>query len=337
MKILIVTKVFYPSIGGMEKYAYMLAKTFSQLKHSVVILTEQQCEENDNYGFEVIRSNYIIKDLFFCIRNTDFCIISGFSLKYIPFTIFNKHNVIVFHNAGLGHNFQSYIKRIIAKLPILNTNKITVSRFVGQSLNLKHYKTIYNPYEDDIFKLKNDIAKRKGFVFVGRICEEKGVNLLIKAYITLFKQYSSHVDMSLDIIGDGPLRKVIESYITKEYPDCRINFKGILIGKTLNEELNKHKYQIVPSLVNEAFGIVALEGLAAGCIEICSDSDGLQEAIGNNGFLFQKGNAYSLSLCMKNLLELSDSELQKMQMRGVKWTETFSMKSICEQYIKLCK
>lgn len=45
---------------------------------------------------------------------------------------------------------------------------------------------------------------------------------------------------------------------------------------------------MIPSVWGEAFGIVALEGMASGCIEICSDSDGLQEAIGNNGFLFKR-------------------------------------------------
>lgn len=47
---------------------------------------------------------------------------------------------------------------------------------------------------------------------------------------------------------------------------------------------------IVPSIYNEAFGIVTLEGLACGCRCIVSDGDGLHEAVGKYGTLFIKGD-----------------------------------------------
>lgn len=140
MKILIITKVFYPSIGGMEKYAFMMANTFQSMGHDVVILTEEQCRSNDTFSFKVIRSNNILKDIIFYIKNTNVCVISGFSLKYIPFTLFCRHNILVYHNSSFGTNWQSYIKQFIAKFPIPNVINVTVSNYVGKSLRLKRYK-----------------------------------------------------------------------------------------------------------------------------------------------------------------------------------------------------
>lgn len=335
MKILIITKVYLPSVGGMEKYAFMLADTFQNMGHNVVVLTEERCISNKDKSFKIVRTNNFIKDIIYYIRKADVSIMSGFSLKYIPFALLNQHNILVFHNPNFGNNWQSHIKKFIAKLPLPNITKVTVSDYVGKSLKLSRYKTICNPYENHIFRIQNKSVERKGFVFVGRICRDKGVELLISAYLDLLKRNSSHPDMSLDIIGDGPQRVELERYVENEHPNSHIVFKGVLMGKTLNEELNKHKFHVVPSVWGEAFGIVALEGMAAGCIEICSDSDGLQEAIGDNGFLFKKNNVDDLVARMVDVLSLSDGELIQLQNKGLEWVKSFTMENVCKNYLKI--
>lgn len=335
MKILIITKVFYPSIGGMEKYAFMMANTFQTMGHDVVILTEEQCRSNDTFSFKVIRSNNILKDIIFYIKNTDVCVISGFSLKYIPFTLFCRHNILVYHNSSFGTNWQSHIKQFIAKFPIPNVINVTVSNYVGKSLRLRRYKTIYNPYENGLFRMHDNSYDRKGVIYVGRICEDKGVELLIRAYLNLQKHNPYNQDIKLDIIGDGPQRLELESFVKNQHPDSNITFKGTLTGESLVKELNSHKFQVIPSVCHEAFGIVALEGMASGCIEICSDSDGLQEAIGNNGFLFKKGDVADLTARMEEVLKLSDAKRVELQNKGLEWAKNFTMENVCKNYLKI--
>lgn len=337
MNILLITKVFYPSMGGMEKYAFIMANTFQNMGHNVVVLTEELSPSVDNYSFKVVRSNRILKEIYHYIRITDAYIISGFSLKYIPFALLNRRNIIVYHNSSFGNNWQSHIKLLIAKLPIPNTVNITVSDYVGKSLKLKHYKTIHNPYENDVFRLREKSDNRKGFVYVGRICSDKGVKLLINAYLEVLKRNPYHYDMTLDIIGDGPQKAELEAFIEREHPNSRITFKGILTGELLNKALNCHKFQVVPSVWGEAFGIVALEGMAAGCIEICSDSDGLQEAIGNNGYLFKKGDVNDLATQMELALNLTDAKRLNLQRNSLEWVKNFSMKSVCKNYLNILK
>lgn len=335
MRILLITKVFYPGMGGMEKYAFMIANTLQRMGHDVVVLTEEHRKSNDSYSFKLIRSTNILKDAFYNVKKADACVISGFSLKYILFSLFCKRTILVYHNDNFGSNWQSHIKQLIAKLSLPNIINVTVSNYVAMSLGLRRYKTVYNSYEDDLFRICNLPCERTGFVFVGRICADKGVELLLRAYLELQKSHPNNQDLKLDIIGDGPQKAELESLVKKEYPNSNINFKGILTGETLVKELNSHKFQVVPSVCGEAFGIVALEGMASGCIEICSDSDGLQEAIGNNGFLFKKGSVVDLVTRMEDVLKLSERERKELQDKGLNWVKNFASQTVCENYLKI--
>ena len=75
--------------------------------------------------------------------------------------------------------------------------------------------------------------------------------------------------------------------------------------------------------------------MASGCIEICSDSDGLQEAIDNNGFLFKKGDVADLTARMEEVLKLSDAKRVELQNKGLEWVKNFTMENVCKNYLKI--
>ncbi|MDJ0708316.1 MAG: glycosyltransferase, partial [Leptolyngbyaceae cyanobacterium MO_188.B28] len=66
---------------------------------------------------------------------------------------------------------------------------------------------------------------------------------------------------------------------------------------------NQHQIMVVPSLWAEPFGVVALEGIACGCVVVGSEAGGLTEAIGPCGVTFPNGNAGELAQILKKLLE----------------------------------
>jgi glycosyltransferase involved in cell wall biosynthesis len=59
----------------------------------------------------------------------------------------------------------------------------------------------------------------------------------------------------------------------------------------------------VPSLWKEPFGIVALEGMACGCVPLVSDGGGLPEAVGKAGCIFKSGNDEDLANQISRILE----------------------------------
>jgi glycosyltransferase involved in cell wall biosynthesis len=73
-----------------------------------------------------------------------------------------------------------------------------------------------------------------------------------------------------------------------------VSFEGTLKGKELSLALNQHDVMVIPSRCKEAFGIVALEGLACGCKIVCPDEGGLKEAAGKGSFIYRHNDLASL-------------------------------------------
>ena len=76
----------------------------------------------------------------------------------------------------------------------------------------------------------------------------------------------------------------------------KLLFTGNLFGDELVEELNKHKVLVIPSLWEEPFGNVALEGMACGCLVLASNGGGLPDAVGKAGITFERG-------CIEDLIK----------------------------------
>ena len=67
----------------------------------------------------------------------------------------------------------------------------------------------------------------------------------------------------------------------------------------------------MPSRWAEPFGIVALEGIACGCVVVGSEKGGLKEAIGPCGLTFENGNVRALADQLKRSLNDPNSQMQQ--------------------------
>jgi len=92
-------------------------------------------------------------------------------------------------------------------------------------------------------------------------------------------------------------------------------FTGALPSERIAEELNRHRFLVVPSLWEEPFGIVALEGLACSCMPIVSRRGGLPEAIGPHGYTFENGDATDLARVLAHVL--AHPEQARARLEGV--------------------
>ncbi|MFM9161187.1 MAG: glycosyltransferase, partial [Dolichospermum sp.] len=97
-----------------------------------------------------------------------------------------------------------------------------------------------------------------------------------------------------------------ESKLIQQAKDLKINdqvtFAGVKLEHELTKLLNAHQIMVVPSLWNEPFGIVALEGIACGCVVVGSEGGGLKDAIGTCGVTFANGNVEQLTKILFDLL-----------------------------------
>jgi glycosyltransferase involved in cell wall biosynthesis len=194
-------------------------------------------------------------------------------------------------------------------------------------------QVIGNPYNNNIFFRKTEVEKTRDFVFLGRLVSDKGIKLAVEALKLLFNKLSAN-NSTLTIIGSGPELEKLEKLVKDLQLANYVFFKGSMSGEKLVNELNIYKYLLVPSLWNEPFGIVALEGLACGCIPIVSDGGGLPDAVGDAGLIFEKGNVNSLADCMVELKTNPEKEVAIRLVAG-KHLKKFEVSSIAQQYLNV--
>lgn len=316
MKILIYTPSFYPVVGGLETVNYLIAEGLSRYFDITVVTPVLEDDSEREYHFKMVRSRstwQLMREYMKC----DIFVHSVLSLKGIlPVLVFPKRWVAIHHTCYFrmwdkGDTVVSRLKKLFSRF----SHNVCVSDAVGRNLGFKSYDVIHNAYDTSLFEDYGK-AQREGFVFVGRLVTEKGVDLLLEAYGKYLVR--SARKEKLYVVGDGPMMDLCKKQVRECGIEDYVMFVGILKGRHLVQELNRRRCMIVPSVTKEAFGIVALEGLAAGCMVIGSDGDGIEEAIGDCGLLFEKGN--SDSLCMRMIqtdgMKYTDKEKVKRHLRS---------------------
>lgn len=127
----------------------------------------------------------------------------------------------------------------------------------------------------------------EGFLFVGRLTVEKGVN-------TLLSSWSGVRDLQLTLIGDGPLRSSVDEFASKH---SRVNVKGRLGPDETYAHMRAAQTLIFPSEWYETFGRVAIESFAQQTPVIAANIGAVAEVVRNGvtGILFEPGNADDLA------------------------------------------
>ena len=331
MRILICTPGFYPQIGGLETINLLLANELSKRGWEVVVATPVTFSGEDNYRYKVVR-NPGCKELIKWVKWCDLFVHNSIVIKYLfPLFFIRKPFIVVHHSCSFNwdqtENIQSKIKRLVS----LSASNIVVSEAVAQNLRLPQgYCVIHNYYNSDKFRLTNPNV-RTGFIYIGRLSYEKGVDLLLNAYSEYRKRGGI---MDLTIVGDGYLRGELETLSDKLGISGKVIFLGQKNSDELVDILNSKRTLILPSVCNEAFGIVILEAMACGCYCIGSDGDGIQEAMGSLGTLFRKSNIDSLTEAMLSSDLVEKEAFDNYQVRVTEHLKSFSLEEITSKYEK---
>lgn len=138
-------------------------------------------------------------------------------------------------------------------------------------------------------------AEQKRFVCVGRLYEDKGQRLIVEAVNELVNK--RHVSgFTIDLIGDGPMRKSLELDIQQYGLNEYIHLSGIKPRDWVYPRLCEYDLFILPS-ISEGFGLTLAEAMAAKVPVITSNLAGPLEVIdgGRLGRYFDTGNSTSLA------------------------------------------
>jgi glycosyltransferase involved in cell wall biosynthesis len=299
LKILIYSRVFWPSIGGLETMMEILAEEFTVAGHQVKVATQVASDAECSHDYEVVRLP-TLRSCVQLLRWSDVCLCANVSLRGLgPMMIAGTPLVISHHGTYSSPGGLSGVVTEIKKNVTRFSRNVCVSQAVqgcipGRSI------VIPNTYRTEIFKDYDDVIKDLDIVFVGRLVSEKGVPDLIDALGQLSRE---GFRPRLSIVGDGPERPGILARVDALGLGPQVTFTGIKRGSELAKFIARHRVMAVPSRCAEGFGLVALEGIACGCVVVGTGRGGLPEAVGPCGITVQSADISAMALALRALLE----------------------------------
>jgi len=137
-------------------------------------------------------------------------------------------------------------------------------------------------------------------LYVGRICTQKGTDLLVEACARLRAE-----GRNVRLVLAGPIGQFGNDG-SNEITSAAKAAQGLYLG-AVDEEALPSIYSIadvfvMPTRANEMFGMATVEAQACGRPVICSDNGGLPEVVSSSGLLFRSGDAEHLAqqirICM---------------------------------------
>ena len=298
MKILFSSYVFHPSVGGIESVSKILAEKFVAAGNEVHVITQTPGEEIPDANYRLTRCPSI-SEINKLLRWSDLFFQNNISLRSLIPALLLRRKVLVVHQTWLldtrgKMTWNNRLKR--ALLP--RVTNIAISTAIADQISGNSF-VIGNPYDDSTFRLLPNVPRDKSLIFVGRLVSDKGVDLLLRALKIL---RNDNLFPDLTIVGSGPEEQSLRKLASELGLDRQMTFAGQKSGGALAEALNQHRILVVPSRWAEPFGIVALEGIACGCVVVGSEQGGLKEAIGPCGATFDNGDPGALATQLKRLL-----------------------------------
>ncbi|HEX3510313.1 MAG TPA: glycosyltransferase family 4 protein [Solirubrobacteraceae bacterium] len=140
-------------------------------------------------------------------------------------------------------------------------------------------------------------AARRRVVFAGRIVRPKGVDVLIEA--------ACEVDAEFVLCGDGRDLDAMRALARERGVQERVQFTGWLDAGGLAQQLADASVVAVPSLWPEPFGLVGIEGFAAGRPAVGSATGGIPDWLddGESGIAVPPADPRSLASALTELLD----------------------------------
>jgi glycosyltransferase involved in cell wall biosynthesis len=230
------------------------------------------------------------------------------------------------------------------KLNMTNSlaNKIVFPSFYSKNMHLKYgvdkrkAKVIHCFLNDfkEVEGKNNKKNNKKIILYVGKVMEEKGIEVLIRSVKKLLK-YDKN--WKLIVIGVGRALNEMKKLTHELGLDQYVEFLGHVQHHYIFKYYSIADVVVIPSTVPETFSIALLEAHLSKKITICSKTGALEERIkdGENGFLVEPNNSDELAkkiyFVLKNYAKLKFIE-EKAYLNAKK---LYSSEKSFSEYVKL--
>lgn len=308
----------------------LLCRGLVEAGHSVKVVCKTPSALSDTRPYEVIRNPSPLQ-LLRLVQWSQIFFQANVSLRGLwPLALVPRPWVVAHHSWYRRPNgsiaWQDRLKRVLLRF----ATGIAVSRAVAQDLSVPSI-VIGNCYDDAVFRPLAGVARTRELIFVGRLVSDKGVPDLIGA-LGLLAQRGQRP--RLTIVGAGPEETRIRHEIRAAGLEDQVELVGTKAGHELAALLNAHQILVVPSRYNEPFGIVALEGIACGCVVVGSSGGGLNEAIGPCGVTYPNGDVSLLASRLESVLR-DPRSLERYRQVAARHLVRYSRRHVVGEYLRV--
>lgn len=191
--------------------------------------------------------------------------------------------------------------------------------------------------EERIKKFRNENNLENTFILLslGRVAEEKSIDVLLDAYAA-FLAKKPIKKTKLLIVGDGPNKANLE----KQVHDLNIKDNVVFIGKVPYEDVPFY-YQLadlyLSASVTETQGLTFIEAIASKTLVLCRFDDNLSEVIKERetGFYFSDNETFIMKL--ENIINMSEEEKEKIKNSAYKINRKYSLDTFYEDMLEVYK
>ena len=147
-------------------------------------------------------------------------------------------------------------------------------------------------------------------VFVGRLTAEKQVEVILEAMTKL----DPALKTTFDVVGGGDQRKNLERLADQLGLGDQVTFHGRTTDEELRALLSRASLFVIASIA-ELQSIATMEAMASALPIVAADAVALPHLVhdGENGYLFEPGNAEELAARMTDVLMAAPAEYERMQ------------------------
>lgn len=345
MKIIFLTRLFYPSIGGVQKHVLEISKRATKKGHEVLIVTEKYSKKLkkidsvdgvDVYRISIKRQKSKLKKFEIWLwlikkkaifKEADIIHAHDVGFWLLPLKIFfpKKSFYITFH--GYEPNSYKKIKNRIEKKLTEKIVKATIAvgSYLKKWYGLKPQKIVYGAFSD-----KNFIKNNPKFdaCFVGRLEKDTGILEYLKAVNLLNKKYN--LKISLVICGNGSLVREIREYVKK-------NELAVYLCGWKN---NPRKYVSGSKIAFSSQYLSIIEALQLKKMVFSIYSSEIKKdyllSLPTSKNIFISNNYFRLAKNIKNFLEKPNDYKDKMEKAHI-WASSQTWESVYKKYLELWK
>lgn len=328
--------------GGLEQVVWDLAEGLDELGHLVTIFGPEGSKTpnhgslvvtgpaldtvNVNWFNEEEKRFHVWKDI---ITNDRFDIIHDHTWFGFPYLHkMNNLRLRVIHTHHGGYNWNT-------APPFPKPNLVSISKWMKQYTE-QYFKQkgfnvnseyVYNGVDLNRYKFDPSIQKTKNLLFVGRLSTFKQPNIVVNI--------ARKTNLKLDIIGSASF--VDSQDYVKQLERSIYSDHEITLHKDVSHDFKIKKMQeamalILPSKMQEPFGLVAVEAMACGCPVICTRDGALPEIVIDRVTGYICDTEEQMLETVKNLYhEIDKIDPAKCRERA----EQFSKKIMAENYQNL--